>query len=198
MKNKQTSLSRAMRKYDEYRPMLTFTTAEFVREQYFLASNVQAVKLIANRRIYGCGFRTTCLVRISSNKNICDRQTDWRMYVEKERERERQEVRKVDVFFTRFVANCSGQFRATSYAENVKRFSITIAVTTPTEKTISGDNWILLDVGAVLRFRIEDHISIIFPAVNPFRRIKFIVIQIIVLILSRYIIFITFLCYNKS
>lgn len=68
--------------------MLTFTTNEFIQEQYFLACNVQAIKLIANRRIYGCGFRVTCLVRIFSNKNICDRLTD--VCIEKERERKRK------------------------------------------------------------------------------------------------------------
>lgn len=96
------------------------------------------------------------------------RQIDKRAHVEAERERERerrrrktkQKVRKVDVFFTGFVLSRSGQF-GRRLTESVKRFSITIAVTMSTEKAISRDSRIPLDIGAVLHFRIEVHLDYI-------------------------------------
>lgn len=106
-----------------------------VREQYFLAGNVQAVKLIANRRIYGYDFRAIRVWYAFPATGIfaTDGQTSARSGRESGREGERpehREVRKVDVFFTGPVLSRGGQFRAAFCGKSVKRFPITIAVTT--------------------------------------------------------------------
>lgn len=128
----------------------------FTTNDFFSAGNVQAVKLIANRRIYECSFYVLHVWYAFSLTRIfaTDRPTD----VEEKRKKKGKKntkYRKVDVFFTRLLVNRVDNFGRHS-TESIKCFSITIAVTTPTEKAISGDNRILLDVGVVLRFCIED------------------------------------------
>lgn len=133
-----------------------------VRKQYFLVGNVQAIKLIANRRIYGCDFRAMVHVWYAFPATgifVTDRQTGACREKEREREREGERQNKKYERSTSFLRDLSrsGQFRATSYGKRKAFFSITIAVTTSTEKAISRDNRISLE--AALHFRIA---SIIF------------------------------------
>jgi len=157
--------------------MSTFTTNVFIREQYFLAGNVQVVKFIANRRIYRCNFCAMVRVWYAFSETrifTTDRQTGARRERKGKQERERQNKKyERSTSFLRGSSWVAVDNFGRHLTEIVKRFSITIAVTMSTEKEISRDNRIPLDFGIVLHFRIEDRLDYIFKLIRTRKRKMF-------------------------
>lgn len=80
-------------------PMSASDADELVcRERFFSAGNVQAVKLIANRIIYGCDFHVVRAWYAFSVTRIFA--TDGRTVCEGRKKKQNKEYRKVDIFFT--------------------------------------------------------------------------------------------------
>lgn len=124
--------------------MSTFMANASVWEQYFLASNVQVIKLIANRRIYEYDFLAMVHVWYAFSVTgifATDRQT----CACKEREgKEKRQIKKYErsTSFLRDSSWAAVDKIGRHPTKSVKRFSITIAVTTSTEKAMSRDNQI--------------------------------------------------------
>lgn len=97
--------------------MSTFMANVSVRKQYFLVGNVQAIKLIANRRIYGCDFRAMVHVWYAFPVTEYSWQIDKRAHVEGKKEKDKTKSTKGRRFFTELVLSRSGKFRTTFYGK---------------------------------------------------------------------------------